>query len=58
MKKFKVTGTETVFYEMYINADNEDDAYTKFVENATDKDIVESCNFEVDDITEVEHANI
>ena len=53
MKKFKVTGTETVYYEKIVEAENEDEAYNTYVETLCDEDIVDSCNIEVDDIVEV-----
>lgn len=53
-KKYIVTATETVYYEKIVEAENEDEAYNTFVETAIDEDIVDSANFEVDDITEVE----
>jgi hypothetical protein len=53
MKKFKVTGTETVWYEKIVEAENEDEAYNTYMETLNDEDIVDSCNFEVDDIVEV-----
>ena len=52
MKKFRVTATETIYYEKIVEAENEDEAYNTFVETATDEDIVDSANFEVDDIDE------
>jgi hypothetical protein len=54
MKKFKVLGTETVYYEKIVEAENEDEAYNNFVETVSDKDVVDSCNFEVDEIAEVQ----
>jgi hypothetical protein len=53
-KKYLVTATETVYYEKIVEAENEDEAYNTFVETADEQDIVDSANFEVDDITEVE----
>ena len=53
MKKFKVTGTETVWYEKIVEAKNEDEAYNTYIETLCDEDIVDSCNFEVHDIVEV-----
>jgi hypothetical protein len=53
MKKFKVLGTETVYYEKIIEAENEDEAYNTFVETVCEEDVVDSCNFEVDEIVEV-----
>ena len=53
-KKYLVTATETVYYEKIVEAENEDEAYNTFVETADEEDIVDSANFEVDDITEVE----
>ena len=53
MKKYKVTGTETVYYEKIIEAENEDEAYNTFVETVCEEDVVDSCNFEVDEIVEV-----
>ena len=52
-KKYLVTATETVYYEKIVEAENEDRAYEVFVETTTEEDIVDSCNFEVDDIVEV-----
>lgn len=58
MKKYKVLGTETVYYEKIIEAENEDEAYNTFVETVCEEDVVDSCNFEVDEIVEVkEDAN-
>ena len=53
MKKYKVTGTETIYYEKIVEAENEDQAYEVFVETTGEEDVVDSCNFEVDDIVEV-----
>ena len=53
MKKFKVTGTETVWYEKIVEAKNEDEAYNTYIETLCDEDIVDSCNFEVHDSGEV-----
>ena len=53
MKKYKVLGTETVYYEKIIEAENEDEAYNTFVETVCEEDVVDSCNFEVDEIVEV-----
>jgi hypothetical protein len=53
-KKYLVTATETVYYEKIVEAENEDEAYNTFVETADEEDIVDSANFEVDDISEVE----
>ncbi len=53
-KKYLVTATETVYYEKIVEAENEDEAYNTFVETADEEDIIDSANFEVDDITEVE----
>jgi len=54
MKKFKVLGTETVYYEKIVEAENEDEAYNNFVETISDKDVVDSGNIEVDEIVEVQ----
>ena len=53
-KKYLVTATETVYYEKIVEAENEDEAYNTFVETADEEDIVDSANFEVDNIDEVE----
>lgn len=53
-KKYLVTATETVYYEKVVEAENEDEAYNTFVETADEEDIVDSANFEVDNIDEVE----
>lgn len=53
MKKYKVTGFETIYYEKIVEAEDEDRAYEVFVGTTTEEDIVDSCNFEVDDIVEV-----
>ena len=54
MKKYKVTGTETIYYEKIVEAENEDRAYEVFYTSATNDDIVEGRGFEVTDIVEVE----
>jgi ribosomal protein L20A (L18A) len=54
MIKFKVLGTETVYYEKIVEAENEDEAYNNFVETISDKDVVDSGNIEVDEIVEVQ----
>ena len=53
-KKYLVTATETIFYEKIVEAENEDEAYNTFVETANEEDVIDSANFEVDDIDEVE----
>ena len=53
MKKYIVTATETIFYEKIVEAENEDGAYNTFVETANEEDIIDSCNFEVDEVEEV-----
>ena len=53
MKKYKVLGTETVYYEKIVEAENEDEAYNTFVETVCEEDVVDSANFEVDEIVEV-----
>jgi hypothetical protein len=53
MKKFKVTAYETIYYEKIVEAENEDEAYNTFVETACEEDVVDSANFEVDNIDEV-----
>ena len=58
MKKFKVTATEEVWYEKIVEAENEDDAYIIFAETLGNEDIVEGRGFEVDNIMEVEDADI
>jgi hypothetical protein len=58
MKRFKVTATEEVWYEKIVEAENEDDAYIIFAETLDNKDIVEGRGFEVDNIMEVEDADI
>jgi len=53
MKKvYKVTATETVYYEKIVEADNVDEAYEVFVTTCCDDDVIDSCNFEVDSIVE------
>jgi hypothetical protein len=52
-KKYLVTATETIFYEKIVEAENEDEAYNTFVETANEEDVIDSANFEVDDIDEV-----
>jgi len=52
-KKYLVTATETIYYEKIVEAENEDEAYNTFVETADEEDIVDSANFEVDNIDEV-----
>ena len=53
MKKYKVTRTETIYYEKIVEAENKDEAYDIFLETKCEDDIIESVN-EVDDIEEVE----
>lgn len=53
MKKFKVTGSETVWYEKIVEAENEDEAYNTYMETLCDEDILDSGNYQVDDIVEV-----
>jgi hypothetical protein len=53
MKKYIVTATETIFYEKIVEAENEDEAYNTFVETANEEDVIDSCNFEVDEVEEV-----
>jgi hypothetical protein len=53
MKKYKVTRTETIYYEKIIEAENKDEAYNTFLETKCEDDIIESVN-EADDIEEVE----
>jgi hypothetical protein len=52
-KKYLVTATETIFYEKIVEAENEDEAYNTFVETANEEDVIDSCNFEVDEVEEV-----
>ena len=52
-KKYLVTAMETIFYEKIVEAENEDEAYNTFVETADEEDVIDSCNFEVEDIQEV-----
>jgi hypothetical protein len=54
MKKYLVTATETIFYEKIVEAENEDEAYNTFVETANEEDVIDSCNFEVDGVEEME----
>jgi hypothetical protein len=54
MKKYIVTATETIFYEKIVEAENEDEAYNTFVETANEEDVIDSCNFEVDGVEEME----
>jgi hypothetical protein len=58
MKKFKVTATEEVWYEKIVEAENEDKAYEIFAETLGNEDIVEGRGFEVDNIMEVQDADI
>jgi len=51
MKKFKVTRTETIYYEKIVEAKNKDEAYEIFLETKCEDDIIESVN-EVDDVEE------
>jgi len=52
-KKYLVTATETIFYEKIVEAENEDEAYNTFVETANEEDVIDSANFEVDEVEEV-----
>jgi len=54
MKKYKVTRTETIYYEKIIEAENKDEAYNTFLETKCEDDIIESVN-EADDIEEVKN---
>jgi len=58
MKKFKVIASEEVWYEKIVEAENEDKAYEIFAETLGNEDIVEGRGFEVDDIVEVQDADI
>jgi len=52
MKTFKVSRTETIYYEKIIEAKNKDEAYEIFLETKCEDDIIDSVN-ENDDIEEV-----
>jgi ribosomal protein L20A (L18A) len=54
-KKYIVEAIEEIKYEMEVEAENEKEAYEIFYQTADNEHIVDSINFDVTNITEVQN---